>query len=84
MLLVTQVSAHLPVRSAVLVCRCRWSFLTVVLVLLVLRPMIRVLVLCLMGDSLHQIRGYRVIQFQGMAFLFWCRVQVRASGLRIL
>jgi hypothetical protein len=84
MLLVTQVSAHLLVCSAVLVCCCRWSLLTVVLVLLVLCPMIWVLVHCLMGDFLRQIRGYRVIRFQGTVFLFWCRVQVCANGLRIL
>jgi hypothetical protein len=84
MLLVMQVSAHLLVCSAVLVRRCHWSPLTVVLVLLVLCPMIRVLVHCLMGDFLHQICGYRVIQFQGMASLFWCCVQVRANGLCIL
>jgi hypothetical protein len=84
MLLVTQVFAQLLVCSAGLVRRCHWSLLTVVLVLLVLRPTIRVLVRSLMGDFLRQIRGYRVVRFQGMAFLFWHRVRVRANGLRIL
>jgi hypothetical protein len=40
------------VYSAVLVRRCRWSLLTVVLVLLVLHLMSRVLIRCLMGDFL--------------------------------
>jgi hypothetical protein len=53
MLLVMQVLAQLLVRSTVLVRRRRWSPLTVVLVLMVLRLMIWVLVCCLMGDSLH-------------------------------
>jgi hypothetical protein len=57
MLLVTQVLAQLLVHSAVLVRRHRWSPLTVVLVLLVLRLTSQVLVHCLMGDSLHRIRG---------------------------
>jgi hypothetical protein len=52
MLLVTQVLAQLLVHSAVLVHRCRWSPLTVVLVLLVLRLTSRVLIRCLMGDFL--------------------------------
>jgi hypothetical protein len=52
MLLVTQASAHLLVRIAVWVHCCRWSPLTVVLVLLVLHLMIWVLVRCLMGDFL--------------------------------
>jgi hypothetical protein len=57
MLLGMQVSAHLLVHSAVLVCHYCWSPLTVVLVLLVLRVMGRVLVHCLMGDFLRQIHG---------------------------
>jgi hypothetical protein len=57
MLLVTQVLAQLLVRSTVLVRRCHWSPLTVVLVLLVLRLMSWVLIRCLMGDFLHQICG---------------------------
>jgi hypothetical protein len=69
MLLAMQASAQLLVCSIVLVHR-RWSPLTLVLVLLVLRLMIWVLVRCLMGDSLRRIRGYRVVQFQDMAFLF--------------
>jgi hypothetical protein len=44
------------------------------MVLQVLHLMILVLALglirCLMGDFLCQIRGYRAVQFQGMAFLF--------------
>jgi hypothetical protein len=70
MLLVMQVLAQLLVRSIVLVRRCHWSLLTVVLVPLVLCLMIRVLVHCLMGDSLLRICRYQVIRFQGMAFLF--------------
>jgi hypothetical protein len=69
MLLVMQVLAELLVCSTVLV-RHHRSPLTLVLVLLVLHPMIRVLVHCLMGDSLCRIHGYRVIRFRGMAFLF--------------
>jgi hypothetical protein len=83
MLLVTQVFLQSLVHSAELVRRCRWSFLTVVSVLLVLRLMSQVLVRCLMGDFLHRIRGCRVIRLQGMAFLFGRRVRVRASCLRI-
>jgi hypothetical protein len=69
MLLVMQVFAQLLVCSIALVHR-HWSPLTLVLVLLVLHLMIRVLVHCLMGDSLCRICGYRVVLFQGMAFLF--------------
>jgi hypothetical protein len=83
MLLVTQVLAQLLVCSAALVCRCRWSLLTVVLVLLVLRLMSWVLIRCLMGDFLRQICGCRVARLQGMVFLFERHVQVRASGWRI-
>jgi uncharacterized membrane protein required for colicin V production len=82
--LVMQALAQLLVCSIVLVRHCRWSPLTVVLVLLVLRLMIWVLVRCLIGDFLHRIRGYRDVRFQGMAFLFWCHVRARASGPRIL
>jgi hypothetical protein len=53
MLLVMLVFVQLLVCNAGLACRCRWSLLTVVLVLLVLHPTIRVLVRCLMGDFLH-------------------------------
>jgi hypothetical protein len=74
MLLVMPVFAQLLVCNAGLACRCCWSFLTVVLVLLVLHLTIWVLVHYLMGDFLRRICGYRVVQFQGMAFLFWCRV----------
>jgi hypothetical protein len=83
MLLVMQVLAQLLVRSAVLVRHCHWSPLTVVLVLLVLCPTSRVLIRYLMGDFLRRIRGCQDIQLQGMAFLFGCHVQARASGLRI-
>jgi hypothetical protein len=64
-----QVLAQLLVCSTALVCHCHWSLLTVVLVLLVLCLMIQVLVHCPMEDFLCRIHGYRVIQFQGMAFL---------------
>jgi hypothetical protein len=83
MLLVTQVLAQLLVHSAVLVCRHRWSPLTVVLVLLVLRLMNWVLIHCLMGDSLRRIHGCRDVQPQGMVSLFEHHVQVRASNLCI-
>jgi hypothetical protein len=82
-LLVTLVFAQLLVHSVGLVHHCRWSLLTVVLVLLVLRLTSRVLTRCLMGDFLRQIHGCRAIRLQGMAFLFGRRVQVRASCLRI-
>jgi hypothetical protein len=74
MLLVMLVFAQLLVCSAGLVRCCHWSLLTVVLVLLVLRPMIQVLVCCLMGDFLRRIHGYRVVRFQGTPSLFWYRV----------
>jgi hypothetical protein len=61
MLLVMVVFAQLLVRSVELVRRYRWSFLTVVLVLLVLRLMSRVLTCCLMGDFLCQIRGCQAV-----------------------
>jgi hypothetical protein len=70
MLLVMQVLAQLLVCSIVLVCHYRWSLLTVASVLQVLHLTIWVLVRCLMEDSLHQICGYRVVRFQGMASLF--------------
>jgi cytochrome c oxidase subunit IV len=69
MLLVMQAPAELLVCSVALV-HCRWNPLILVLGLLVPHLMIQVLARCLMGDSLCRIRGYRVIQFQGMAFLF--------------
>jgi hypothetical protein len=53
MLLVMPVFAQLLVCNTGLVRHCRWSLLTVVLVLLVLRLTILVLVRCLMGDFLH-------------------------------
>jgi uncharacterized membrane protein required for colicin V production len=71
MLLVMPVFAQLLMCSVRLVRRCHWSLLTVVLVLLVLHPTIRVFVRYLMGDFLRRIRGYQVVRFQGMAFLFW-------------
>ena len=83
MLLVMQALAQLLVHSVVLVRRCRWSPLTVVLVLLVLRLTSQVLVHCLMGDSLRRIRGCRVLRSRGMAFLCEYRGQVRATGCRI-
>ena len=83
MLLVMQALAELPVCSIALA-RCRWSPLTLVLVLLVLRLTIQVFVRCLMGDFLCQIHEYRVIRFQGMAFLFWRHVRVCANGLHIV
>jgi hypothetical protein len=57
-----EVLAEYLVRSAALVLR-RWSPLTLVWVLLVLRLMIqvRVQVRCLMGDFLRRIRGYRAV-----------------------
>jgi hypothetical protein len=83
MLLVMQVLAQLLVRSTVLVCRRRWSPLTVALVLMVLHLMNRVVIRCLMGDSLHRTRECQVIQPQGMAFLCGRCVQVRANGPHI-
>jgi hypothetical protein len=79
MLLVTQVLAQLLVCSVALVSRRRWSPLTMVLVLLVLRLMSRVLVHYLMGDFLCQIRGCRDVRLQGMAFLSECHVQAHTS-----
>jgi hypothetical protein len=73
MLLVMSVLIQLLVRSAQLV-RCHWILLTVVLVLLVLHQTSWVLVRCLMGDFLHQIRGCQVVRLQGMVFLFGRRV----------
>jgi hypothetical protein len=70
MLLMMQVLAQLLVRSTVLVRHYHWSPLIVVLVLLVLCLTSQVLVHCLMGGFLHQIRGCRVIRLQGKAFLF--------------
>jgi hypothetical protein len=70
MLLVTQVLAQLLVHSVALV-RHHWNILTAVLVLLVLCLMSRVLVRCLMGGFLHQIRGCQVVQSQGKAFLLF-------------
>jgi hypothetical protein len=77
-----EVLAEYLVRIAASVLR-RWSLLTLVWVLLVLRLMIQVRVRCLMGDFLRRIRGCRVVRFQGMAFLSWCRDQARATVLRI-
>jgi hypothetical protein len=53
MLLVMQALAQLLVCSAALVCHRHWTLLIVVSALLVLHLMSRVLVCCLMGDSLH-------------------------------
>jgi hypothetical protein len=61
MLLVTPVFVQLLVHSAELVRRCCWSFLTVVLVLLVPCPTSWVLICFLMGDFLHRIRGCWVV-----------------------
>jgi hypothetical protein len=83
MLLVMQVFLQLLVRSTELVRRCHWSFLTVVLVLLVLHLVSQVLVRCLMGDFLCRIHGCQVVRLQGMVFLFRCRVQVHTSCLHI-
>jgi hypothetical protein len=87
MLLVMEAPAERPVRIVALVLRrwSHWSLLTWVWVLLVLCPMILLLlrVRYLMGDSLRQIRGYRLVRFQGMAFWSWCRGQARATFLRI-
>jgi hypothetical protein len=70
MLLVMEVPAERLMRIDALVLRCwsRWSLLTWVWVLLVLRPMIRVWVRCLMGGFPRRTRGCRVFRLQGMAF----------------
>jgi hypothetical protein len=62
--------------------RRRWSFLTLVWVLLVLRLKIRVEVRYLMGDFLRRTRGYQVVRPQGMVFLFWRCDRVRTTVLR--
>jgi hypothetical protein len=64
-----EVLAEYLMHSAALVLH-RWSLLTLVWVLLVLRLTIRVRVCCPMEDSLHQIRGCRVARLRGMVFLF--------------
>jgi hypothetical protein len=70
MLLVMEVPAERLMRIDALVLRrwSRWSLLTWVWVLLVLRLMIRVWVRCLMGGFPRRIRGCRVFRLQGMAF----------------
>jgi hypothetical protein len=70
MLLVMEAPAERLMRIDALVLRrwSRWSLLTWVWVLLVLRPMIRVWVRCLMGGFPRRTRECRVFRLQGMAF----------------
>jgi hypothetical protein len=85
MLLVTEVPADRLMRIVALVLRrwSPWSLLTWVWVLLVLHPMIRVWVRCLMEGFPRRIRGCRVFRLQGMVFWFWRRGRAHATVLRI-
>jgi hypothetical protein len=70
MLLVMEAPAERLMRADALVLRhwSRWSLLTWVWVLLVLRLMNWVRVRCLMGGCLRRIRGCRVFRLPGMVF----------------